>query len=86
MTAKMLWDDVRHAAAEAGSTKLAAHDLRRTCGGCADLAGGELDQIQGTSLQRPSATSGVSRSSGTPLTTAWALNPMPRDISDNAND
>jgi hypothetical protein len=30
-------------------------------------------------FRRPSATSGVSRSSGTPSTTAWALNPMPRD-------
>lgn len=46
MTAKVLWDVVRHAAAEAGITKLAPHDLRRTCARLCHLAGGELDQIQ----------------------------------------
>jgi site-specific recombinase XerD len=41
MTAKVLWDVVREAAAGAGIEKLAPHDLRRTCArrGC-------LDQIQ----------------------------------------
>ena len=46
MTAKVLWDVVRHAAAEAGITNLAPHDLRRTCARLCHLAGGELDQIQ----------------------------------------
>lgn len=46
MTAKVLWDVVRHAAVEAGITKLAPHDLRRTCARLCHLAGGELDQIQ----------------------------------------
>lgn len=46
MTAKVLWDVVRPAAAEAGVTKLAPHDLRRTCARLCHLAGGELDQIQ----------------------------------------
>jgi integrase len=44
--AKVLWDDLRDAAAEAGITKLAPHDLRRTCARLCPLAGGELDQIQ----------------------------------------
>ena len=45
MTAKVLWDVVRHAAAEADIGKLAPHDLRLTCARLCDLAG-ELDQIQ----------------------------------------
>ena len=46
MTAKVLWDVVRTAAAAAGIDKLAPHDLRRTCARRCHLAGGELDQIQ----------------------------------------
>ena len=46
MTAKILWDVVRAAAASAGIEKLAPHDLRRTCARLCHLAGGELDQIQ----------------------------------------
>jgi integrase len=46
MTAKVLWDVVRGAAARAGIEKLAPHDLRRTCARLCHLAGGELDQIQ----------------------------------------
>ena len=46
MTATVLWDVVRVAAAEAGIEKLAPHDLRRTCARLCHLAGGELDQIQ----------------------------------------
>jgi site-specific recombinase XerD len=46
VTAKVLWDVVRAAAARAGIEKLAPHDLRRTCARLCHLAGGELDQIQ----------------------------------------
>jgi integrase len=46
MTAKVLWDVVRRAAAGAGIERLAPHDLRRTCARLCHLAGGELDQIQ----------------------------------------
>jgi integrase len=46
MTAKVLWDVVRAAAAQAGIDRLAPHDLRRTCARLCHLAGGELDQIQ----------------------------------------
>jgi site-specific recombinase XerD len=46
MTAKVLWDVVRAAAARAGIEKLAPHDLRRTCARLCHLAGGELHQIQ----------------------------------------
>jgi site-specific recombinase XerD len=46
MTAKVLWDVVRAAAARAGIEKLAPHDLRRTCARFCHLAGGELHQIQ----------------------------------------
>jgi integrase len=41
MTAKVLWDVVRRAAADAGIAKLAPHDLRRTCARLCHLAGGE---------------------------------------------
>ena len=46
MTPKVLWEVVKHAAAQAGIEKLALHDLRRTCARLCHLAGGELDQIQ----------------------------------------
>ncbi len=46
MTDKVLWELVRDAAHRAGITKLAPHDLRRTCARLCHLAGGELDQIQ----------------------------------------
>ena len=46
MTAKVLWDVVRRAAAGAGIERLAPHDLRRTCARLCHLAGGELDQIE----------------------------------------
>jgi integrase len=46
VTAKVLWDVVRAAAARAAISKLAPHDLRRTCARLCHLAGGELDQIQ----------------------------------------
>ena len=46
MSAKVLWDVVRAAAARAGIEKLAPHDLRRTCARLCHLEGGELDQIQ----------------------------------------
>ena len=46
MTAKVLWEVVRNAASKAGITRLAPHDLRRTCARLCHLAGGELDQIQ----------------------------------------
>ena len=66
MTAKVLWDVVRTAAARAGIEKLAPHDLRRTCARLCHLAGGELDQISscsGTSRSRQrNGTSGASRS------------------------
>ena len=46
MTAKVLWDVVRAAAAREGIDRLAPHDLRRTCARLCHLAGGALDQIQ----------------------------------------
>ena len=46
MTAKVLWDVVRTAAASAGIERLAPHDLRRIYARLCHLAGGELDQIQ----------------------------------------
>ena len=45
MSAKVLWDVVRAAAARAGIDKLAPHDLRRTCARLCH-PGGELEQIQ----------------------------------------
>ena len=46
MSAKVLLDVVRAAAARAGIDKLAPHDLRRTSASLCHLASGELDQIQ----------------------------------------
>jgi integrase len=46
MTAKVIWELVKTAAAHAGIEKLAPHDLRRSCARLCHLAGGELDQIQ----------------------------------------
>ena len=46
MTPKVLWEIVKAAAAQADISKLAPHDLRRTCARLCHLAGGELDQIQ----------------------------------------
>jgi hypothetical protein len=42
MTAKVLWDVVRAAAAGAGIEKLARHDLRRTCARLCHLVGQPL--------------------------------------------
>jgi len=46
MSAKVVWDVVRGAAARAGIAKRAPHDLQRTCARLCHQAGGELDQIQ----------------------------------------
>lgn len=46
MTAKVIWEVVKAAAARAAIDKLAPHDLRRTCARLCHLAGGELEQIQ----------------------------------------
>lgn len=53
MTAKVRWDVVRAAAAEAGIDKLAPHDLRRTCARLCHLAG----RAQGGMLDPPCAAS-----------------------------
>jgi integrase len=46
MTAKVLWEILREAAARAGIEKRAPHDLRRTCARLCRISGGEPDQIQ----------------------------------------
>ena len=46
LTEKAVWHIVREAAKRAGVTKLAPHDLRRTCARLCHAAGGELEQIQ----------------------------------------
>jgi integrase len=46
MSPKVLWDVVVPRRLAPVSTKLAPHDLRRTCARLCHLAGGELDQIQ----------------------------------------
>jgi hypothetical protein len=83
MTAKVLWDVVRAAAAREGIDRLAPHDLRRTCARLCHLAGGALDQIQfllgHVSTRRRSATSAASRSFGTRSTTFLASSPIRLD-------
>jgi hypothetical protein len=46
ITEKVVWAVVKECAAKAGITKLAPHDLRRTCAKLCHVAGGELEQIQ----------------------------------------
>jgi site-specific recombinase XerD len=46
MTEKVVWHVVKQYAAKAGITKLAPHDLRRSCARLCHSARGELEQIQ----------------------------------------
>ncbi len=46
ITPKAIWHIVRAGAERAGITRLAPHDLRRTCARLCHLSGGELEQIQ----------------------------------------
>jgi integrase-like protein len=72
---------VRHAAAEAGITKLAPHDLRRTRARLCHLAGGELDQIQfllgHVSIQTTERYLGCKQKLRNAVNDIWVSNPMP---------
>jgi site-specific recombinase XerD len=46
MTEKVVWHVVKHSAGKLGVSKLAPHDLRRSCAHLCHNAGGELKQIQ----------------------------------------
>jgi site-specific recombinase XerD len=46
VTEKLVWHVVKEFAAKIGVSKLAPHDLRRTCARLCRAAGGELEQIQ----------------------------------------
>jgi site-specific recombinase XerD len=46
MTEKAVWHVVKQCAKRIGVTKLAPHDLRRTCAKLCQASGGELEQIQ----------------------------------------
>jgi site-specific recombinase XerD len=46
VTEKLVWHVVKEFAAKTGISKLAPHDLRRTCARLCRAAGGELEQIQ----------------------------------------
>jgi integrase len=46
VTEKLVWDVVKEFAAKIGFSKLAPHDLRRSCARLCRAAGGELEQIQ----------------------------------------
>jgi site-specific recombinase XerD len=46
VTEKAVWHVVKEFAAKIGVTKLAPHDLRRSCARLCRGAGGELEQIQ----------------------------------------
>ena len=46
VTEKAVWHVVKEFAAKTGVSKLAPHDLRRTCARLCRAAGGELEQIQ----------------------------------------
>ncbi len=46
MTDKVVWHVVKKNAAKLGLSKVAPHDLRRSCARLCHAAGGELEQIQ----------------------------------------
>ncbi len=46
VTEKLVWRVVKEFVAKIGVSKLAPHDLRRTCARLCRAAGGELEQIQ----------------------------------------
>jgi site-specific recombinase XerD len=46
ITEKVVWHVVKEYAAKLGASKLAPHDLRRSCARLCHTAGGELEQIQ----------------------------------------
>ena len=46
ITQNVIWYTVKHCATRAGISKLAPHDLRRSCARLCHSAGGELEQIQ----------------------------------------
>jgi site-specific recombinase XerD len=46
MTEKVVWHVVKENARKLGLSKLAPHDLRRSCARLCHVAGGELEQIQ----------------------------------------
>jgi site-specific recombinase XerD len=46
MTEKVVWHVVKRYAGELGLSKVAPHDLRRSCARLCHSAGGELEQIQ----------------------------------------
>ena len=46
VTEKLVWHVVKEFATKTGVSKLAPHDLRRTCARLCRAAGGELEQIQ----------------------------------------
>ena len=46
VTEKLVWHVVKEFAAKIGASKLAPHDLRRSCARLCRAAGGELEQIQ----------------------------------------
>jgi integrase len=46
VTVKAVWHIVKESAKSIGMTKLAPHDLRRTCARLCHASGGELEQIQ----------------------------------------
>ena len=46
ITEKVVWHVVKQYARELGLSKLAPHDLRRSCARLCHSAGGELEQIQ----------------------------------------
>jgi hypothetical protein len=45
MTEKVVWHVVKHYAGALGLTKLAPHDLRRSCARLCHASGGELEQM-----------------------------------------
>jgi site-specific recombinase XerD len=82
-TANVIWSIVRKAATDCGLGKKAPHDLRRTCAGLCHQAGGELEQIQFSSVmfqcRRRSAILAANNGFRMPSTTGSDWSPKHRD-------
>ena len=70
MTEKAVWHVVKECAKRIGVTKLAPHDLRRTCAKLCQASGGELEQIQfllgHVSVHTTNGEAGMRRPGGEP--------------------
>jgi integrase len=83
VTEKLVWHVVKELAAKIGVTKLAPHDLRRTCARLSRAAGGELEQIQfllgHISVQTTERYLGCAQRISSAVNDRIGIEPLPRE-------